>query len=121
MSQYTGRIHLYSCISGEDSRPSPLFENFRPEELESLNSPAADSIKDRALNSLKDNPAYLHALLAFIEEWKNLRPIEQKKLLGKPLQLPLNVELCYLYEGINHDIRVYLYKLNSGSFLSRVQ
>ncbi|BFG32841.1 hypothetical protein CerSpe_191140 [Prunus speciosa] len=105
VSQYTGRIHLYSCISGEDSRPRPMFENFRPEELEALNSPAANSIKETAFNSLKDNPAYLQAILAFIEEWKKLRPIEQKRLLGKPLQLPLTVELCYLCEGINHDIR----------------
>lgn len=110
MSQYTGRIHLYSCISGEDSRPRPMFENFRPEELEALNSPAANSIKETAFNSLKDNPAYVQAILAFIEEWKKLRPIEQKRLLGKPLQLPLTVELCYLCEGINHDIRVQLYK-----------
>lgn len=108
MSQYTGRIHLYSCISGEDSRPRPLFENFRPEELESLNSSAAESIKGTISNSFKDNPAYLHALLAFNKEWKKLRPIEQKKLIGKPLQLPLTVELCYLCEGTNHDIMVHL-------------
>ncbi|KAM1081096.1 hypothetical protein EV1_015507 [Malus domestica] len=105
VSQYTGRIHLYSCISGEDSRPRPLFENFRPEELEALNSTAADNIKGTSFKFLKENPGYLHALLAFIEEWKKLRPIEQKKLLGKPLQLPLTIELCYLCEGINHDIR----------------
>nr|XP_011464335.1 PREDICTED: DNA annealing helicase and endonuclease ZRANB3 isoform X2 [Fragaria vesca subsp. vesca] len=103
VSQYTGRIHLYSCISGEDARPRPLFENFRPEELQSLYSSAAESIKGTASNSIKDNPAYLHALLAFNEEWKKLRPIEQKKLIGKPLQLPLSVELCFLCEGTNHE------------------
>ncbi|KAL6175451.1 hypothetical protein ACLB2K_052092 [Fragaria x ananassa] len=103
VSQYTGRIHLYSCISGEDARPRPLFENFRPEELQSLYSSAAESIKGTASNSIKDNPAYLHALLSFNEEWKKLRPIEQKKLIGKPLQLPLSVELCFLCEGTNHE------------------
>ncbi|XP_024170416.1 DNA annealing helicase and endonuclease ZRANB3 isoform X3 [Rosa chinensis] len=103
VSQYTGRIHLYSCISGEDSRPRPLFENFRPEELESLSSSAAESTKGTVSNSFKDNPAYLHALLEFYKEWKKLRPIEQKKLIGKPLQLPLTVELCFLCEGTNHD------------------
>lgn len=117
MSQYTGRIHLYSCISGEDSRPRPLFENFRPEEIEALNSTAADNIKGTSFKFLKENPGYLHALLAFMEEWKKLRPIEQKKLLGKPLQLPLTIELCYLCEGINHDIRVSFYKSKFSYFV----
>ena len=107
MSQYTGRIHLYSCISGEDSRPRPLFENFRPEELESLNSLAAESIKGAVSNLIKNDPAYLRALLAFSKEWKKLRPIEQRKLIGKPLQLPLSVELCFLCEGTNHDNMVH--------------
>ncbi|KAJ4713121.1 DNA annealing helicase and endonuclease ZRANB3 [Melia azedarach] len=92
VSQYTGRIHLYSCIPGNDSRPRPLFQSFRPEELDN---------KERISQYLKENPAYRHAILAFISDWNMLRPIEQTKLLGKPLQLPLSVELCYLKETIN--------------------
>ncbi|KAA8542511.1 hypothetical protein F0562_023663 [Nyssa sinensis] len=102
VSQYTGRIHLYSCIPGVDSRPRPLFENFQPEELESQNPPA-DNDKKMARKSIKDTPAYRHTLVAFINEWNNLRPIQQKKLLCKPLQLPLSIELCYLTESLNHD------------------
>ncbi|XP_034673278.1 DNA annealing helicase and endonuclease ZRANB3 isoform X2 [Vitis riparia] len=103
VSQYTGRIHLYSCIPGIDSRPRPLFENFRPEELDPLQSTGVDNSKKTTLIPVKDNPAYRDVLLAFVKEWNNLRPIEQKKLLQKPLQLPLTVELCYLSEGINHS------------------
>ncbi|POO01949.1 SNF2 domain-containing protein / helicase domain-containing protein / HNH endonuclease domain-containing protein [Trema orientale] len=102
VSQYTGRIHLYSCISGTDSRPRPLFENFRPEELEPLNYPVADEDKIN-VNSFKDNPVYRNAVLEFSKEWNNLRPVERKRLIGKPLQLPLTVELCYLNESINHN------------------
>ncbi|XP_059641491.1 uncharacterized protein LOC132283544 [Cornus florida] len=102
VSQYTGRIHLYSCIPGVDARPRPLFENFRPEELESQNLPA-DNDKKVPYKSIKDNPAYRHALVAFCSEWNSLRPIVQKKLLAKPLQLPLSIELCYLNESLNHD------------------
>ncbi|KAM6593938.1 hypothetical protein CsatA_001641 [Cannabis sativa] len=101
VSQYTGRIHLYSCISGTDSRPRPLFENFRPEELEPLDSPVANN--RRTLNSIMDNPVCRNAVLEFSKEWNNLRPVERKKLTGKPLQLPLSVELCFLNESINHN------------------
>lgn len=104
MSPYTGRIHLYSCILGTDTRPRPLFENFRPEELELLSSLADDDKKKEI--SIKDNPAYIHALLEFSNEWKKLRPIERKKLLGKPLQLPLAVELCYLSESNSYNNKV---------------
>ncbi|KAF8408173.1 hypothetical protein HHK36_007315 [Tetracentron sinense] len=102
VSKYTGRVHLYSCIPGTGSRPRPLFENFRAEELDSLNFNAVGMNKKAAFKSIKDNPAYLHVLRAFISEWNNLRPIEQKKLFGKPLQIPLTLELCYLMENINH-------------------
>ncbi|KAE8731957.1 hypothetical protein F3Y22_tig00002338pilonHSYRG00223 [Hibiscus syriacus] len=102
VSQYTGRIHLYSCIPGKDLRPVPLFENFRQEEIELENALASDN-KDTVCKYFKVNPAYRHALLAFIDEWNKLRPIEQRKLRGKPLQLPLSVELCYLKESINHN------------------
>ncbi|KAK6920937.1 HNH endonuclease [Dillenia turbinata] len=103
VSQYTGRIHLYSCISGCDSRPRPLFENFRPEDLDLLNPPTADDSKKENTKFIKDNPAYKHVLMAFVREWNYLRPIEKRKLFGKPLQLPLSVELCCLNESINHD------------------
>ncbi|KAI9384480.1 hypothetical protein POPTR_012G067000v4 [Populus trichocarpa] len=104
VSKYTGRIHLYSCILGKDSRPQPLYENFQPEELESLNLPAANDSKETDFKFLKGNPVSRHALLSFIKEWNALRPIERRKLRGKTLQLPLRVELCYLNESTNHKI-----------------
>lgn len=118
MSPYTGRIHLYTCILGTDKRPQPLHENFRPEELELLSSvaddekQAHDEKQKTEFVTVKDNPAYRHALMAFAEEWKNLRSIERRKLLGKPLQLPLAVELCYLSESNNHNNKVSVVKLN---------
>ncbi|XVF50048.1 hypothetical protein PTKIN_Ptkin04bG0063400 [Pterospermum kingtungense] len=102
VSQYTGRIHLYLCIPGTDLRPRPLFENVRPEEIESEDALANDN-KVTDSKYFKDNPAYRHALSTFIKEWNKLRPIEQRKLRGKPLQLPLYVELCYLKESVNHN------------------
>ncbi|XP_061957012.1 uncharacterized protein LOC133678636 isoform X2 [Populus nigra] len=104
VSKYTGRIHLYSCIPGKDSRPQPLYENFQPEELESLNLLAANDSKETDFKFLKGNPVSRHALLSFIKEWNALRPIERRKLRGKTLQLPLRVELCYLNESTNHKI-----------------
>lgn len=104
VSKYTGRIHLYSCILGKDSRPQPFYENFQPEELESLNLPAANDSKETDFKFLKGNPVSRHALLSFIKEWNALRPIERRKLRGKTLQLPLRVELCYLNESTNHKI-----------------
>ncbi|PSS07955.1 Endonuclease [Actinidia chinensis var. chinensis] len=101
VSQYTGRIHVYTCIPGIDSRPRPLFENFLRDELESSNCPANND--ETASKSIKDNPTYRHALLEFINEWKNLKPIQRNRLLAKPLQLPLSIELCYLKENLNHD------------------
>ncbi|KAJ6422457.1 hypothetical protein OIU84_027422 [Salix udensis] len=101
VSKYTGRIHLYSCILGKDSRPQPLYENFQPEELESL---ASNDSKETDFKFLKQNPVSRHAILSFIKEWNALRPIERRKLCGKTLQLPLHVELCYLNESTNHRI-----------------
>ncbi|KAJ6386951.1 hypothetical protein OIU78_016812 [Salix suchowensis] len=101
VSKYAGRIHLYSCILGKDSRPQPLYENFQPEELESL---ASNDSKETDFKFLKQNPVSRHALLSFIKEWNALRPIERRKLCGKTLQLPLHVELCYLNESTNHRI-----------------
>ncbi|XP_019200029.1 PREDICTED: DNA annealing helicase and endonuclease ZRANB3 isoform X3 [Ipomoea nil] len=101
VSPYTGRIHLYSCIPGKDTRPRPLFENFRQEELDLLHASVDD--KEKAYKCIKDDPAFSHVLQSFVNEWNSLRPIKQKKLMGKPLQLPLSTELCYLNENINYD------------------
>ncbi|KAK3009226.1 hypothetical protein RJ639_014763 [Escallonia herrerae] len=102
VSQYTGRVHLYLCIPGVDSRPRPLFENFRPEEVETQDSPSEDC-EEMVHKCIKDDPRYRHALLAFIGEWSSLRPIDKWKLRTKPLQLPLSIELCCLNESLNHD------------------
>ncbi|KAF6171727.1 hypothetical protein GIB67_007248 [Kingdonia uniflora] len=102
VSQYTGRVHLYTCIPGKDTRPKPLFENFRPEELQLTHVSDENTNKQTDRKCIKKSPAYKHILLEFVKQWNNLRPIEQKKLFGKPLQLPLGLELCYLQESINH-------------------
>lgn len=106
VSQHTRRIHLYLCIPGEDSRPRPLFKNFRPEELEDVICSSGDREKETTSLFLKENPAFSSALKAFTKEWNSLRPIDQNKLHGKPLQLPLGLELLYLKESINHNCGV---------------
>ncbi|XP_023516624.1 DNA annealing helicase and endonuclease ZRANB3 [Cucurbita pepo subsp. pepo] len=100
ISQYTGRVHLYRCIPGIDLRPRPLFLNFRPEEVELIDCSVDDSEKT---DFNLDATLYKLALQEFLSEWRKLRPIEQRKLYGKPLQLPLDIELCYLKESINHN------------------
>ncbi|KAK3127605.1 hypothetical protein QOZ80_7AG0575620 [Eleusine coracana subsp. coracana] len=102
VSQHTGRVHLYSCVPGYDSRPKPLLENFLPEELEPPSS-LSNHIKKTRTQLLKRNPAFRKVFNAFIKEWSALRPIDQKKLLGKPLQLPLSLELCFLKDSIHHS------------------
>nr|XP_043638616.1 DNA annealing helicase and endonuclease ZRANB3 [Erigeron canadensis] len=99
VSKYTGRIHLYSCIHGVETRPTPLFKNFRPEELETNEPPSDDNLPRKCF---EDDLVYRPALLSFVKEWSSLRPIQQNKLYNKPLQLPLAVELC-LNESQNHD------------------
>ncbi|KAI4329648.1 hypothetical protein MLD38_028010 [Melastoma candidum] len=99
VSQYTQRIHLYTCTSDSEYRPRPLFKSFRPEELDTK-SPI---IMDNDTAEVDNRSSYTEVLLMFINQWKKLRPIQRRKLLGKPLQLPLAVELCYLKEGVNHD------------------
>ncbi|KAL8226611.1 hypothetical protein R6Q57_016443 [Mikania cordata] len=101
VSKYTGRIHLYSCIHGVEARPTPLFKNFRPEELETKNPSVDDKRFDP--KCIKDDSIYRPALVSFLKEWNCLRPIEQSKLYNKPLQLPLAVELCLMNESQNHD------------------
>ncbi|KAI3953780.1 hypothetical protein MKW98_017604 [Papaver atlanticum] len=102
ISQYTGRIHLYTCIPEKDSRPRLLCKNFRPEEIDSLNFSSADINKKTDGKFMMENEACQNILQAFMKEWNGLRPVDQKKLLGKPLQLPLTSELWYLKESINH-------------------
>ncbi|KAK9114348.1 hypothetical protein Syun_021145 [Stephania yunnanensis] len=100
VSQYTGRIHLYTCVSGRDSRPRLLFENFHVEEIKSSSCFSHNIRKTTQL--VKENPRFRNVLLRFVSEWNDLRPIEQRKLLGKPLQLPLSLELYYLKESFSH-------------------
>ncbi|KAK4750446.1 hypothetical protein SAY87_003928 [Trapa incisa] len=106
VSQYTGRIHLYSCTHGTDSRPRPLFESFRPEELDLHDSLILIDKEDMKNSILQNNAAAFRQVAAsFLSQWHKLRPIHRRKLLGKPLQLPLAIELCYLTEGANHDMK----------------
>lgn len=114
MSQNTGRVHLYICIPGKESRPRPLFENFRPEELKSVIVSGGNSFKEAIPETLLRNPAYWNIFKQFFEEWNRLRPIERNKLLGKPLQLPLISELCYLKESLNHDHGVCIISFSVG-------
>lgn len=114
VSQYTGRIHLYSCIPGIDSRPKPLFKNFRPEEVHHILPPLKEAEKT-AYNNIKDDMSCRYALVEFLKEWSKLSAIERRKLIGKALQLPLSVELSYLNENLNHDNGV-CYLLLSLSF-----
>ncbi|KAL1196782.1 TATA-binding protein-associated factor BTAF1 [Cardamine amara subsp. amara] len=102
VSQNTGRIHLYSCIPGKDPRPRPHFQSFRPEEIEASN-PSEGINKGKIHESITDDQVHILAILEFLKEWKSLRPIEKRKLLGKPLQLPLSLELSYLSENTNHN------------------
>ncbi|KAJ0973831.1 hypothetical protein J5N97_015796 [Dioscorea zingiberensis] len=102
VSRYTRRIHLYVCILGEDSRPRPVSQNFRQEELESMLCSTGDINKETAPQLLQDNPSFYKVFQAFVKEWNKLRPIERNQLHGKPLQLPLSLELCYLKDTINH-------------------
>ncbi|XP_047966683.1 DNA annealing helicase and endonuclease ZRANB3 isoform X2 [Salvia hispanica] len=101
VSQHTGRIHLYSCTSETQCRPSPLFKSFRQEEVECHS--LADENEKPSGESVDDNSIYMEALMSFINEWKELRPIERRRLINKPLQLPLSCELCYLNESLNHE------------------
>ncbi|KAK4781882.1 hypothetical protein SAY86_015984 [Trapa natans] len=106
VSQYTGRIHLYSCTHGTDSRPRALFESFRPEELDLHDSLILIDKEDMKNSILQNNAAAFRQVAAsFLSQWHKLRPIHRRKLLGKPLQLPLAIELCYLTEGANHDMK----------------
>ncbi|XP_015071058.1 DNA annealing helicase and endonuclease ZRANB3 [Solanum pennellii] len=102
VSQYTGRIHLYSCIPGIDSRPKPLFKNFRPEEV-SLQLPPPKEVEKTAYNNINEDMSCQYALAEFLKQWSKLSAVERRKLIGKPLQLPLCVELSYLNENLNHD------------------
>ncbi|GMH18225.1 hypothetical protein Nepgr_020066 [Nepenthes gracilis] len=99
VSKYTGRIHLCTCIPGIDSRPRPLSENFRPEEI------TADYDNKNASTNIQFNQECWDSLLTFSIEWKKLKLIDRRKLLGKPLQLPLANEVLYLNESANHDSR----------------
>lgn len=65
---------------------------------------SADDMKNETAHYLlKKNPGCCKIFQTFSNEWNGLRPIQQNKLLGKPLQLPLSLELCYLKESPNHE------------------
>lgn len=93
---------MYACVSGIDTRPRPLFQNFHPEELESAVLDSLEQSGNAVMEFIKENISCKDLLVQFFKEWNSLRPIERNKLYGKPLQLPLELELCYLKESINH-------------------
>lgn len=68
--------------------------------------PIVEDNEKRKCKYIKDDPRFRSAIIEFIHEWNKLRPIEKRKLSGKPLQLPLSNELCYLNESLNHDNEV---------------
>ncbi|XP_031490297.1 uncharacterized protein LOC116257565 isoform X4 [Nymphaea colorata] len=102
VSQNTGRIHLYACGKGKDLRPRLLCENFRLEEIELQVQPSLETDNGTVERSIIHNPEYRGQILTFIKEWSDLRPIERNKLHGKPLQLPLSMELWFLKEASNY-------------------
>ncbi|KAG0450021.1 hypothetical protein HPP92_027111, partial [Vanilla planifolia] len=100
VSRYTGG---FICISAyrNGSTTKTTFVNFRQEELDSI--VLLICLQEESVSQLvKENPRYFNIFQTFIKEWNSLRPIERCKLLGKPLQLPLSIELCYLKEATNH-------------------
>lgn len=103
VSANTGRIHLYACISHKDARPRQLELNFRPEDVDS--PVASDSLgKIAPSKCMHMSHAYREAALTFIKEWNGLRPVERNRLFGRPLRLPLYLELsCMEYES-NHGL-----------------
>ncbi|KAL2935367.1 DNA annealing helicase and endonuclease ZRANB3 [Bienertia sinuspersici] len=96
VSQYTERVHLCTLDNEGDSTLRSLSQNFRLEEISSDPSEWASVF-------VKEDPACQHAIVSFIHEWKNLKRIDQRKLFGKPLQLPLAIELLRLSGSYNHD------------------
>ncbi|CAN6470106.1 unnamed protein product [Victoria cruziana] len=109
ISHNTGRIHLYACGKGKDLRPKLLCENFRPEEIELQVKPSLETDHGTVEKSTIHNPGYQGQILAFMKEWNDLRPIERSKLRGKPLQLPLSMELWFLKETVNYGPEVHYY------------
>lgn len=91
-------------MPGTNCRPSPLFKSFRQEEVECWS--LAEEQEKSSGKSVEDDSIYMEALMSFINEWKELRPIEKRRLINKPLQLPLSCELCYLNESLNHETGV---------------
>ncbi|KAL9227343.1 hypothetical protein vseg_003040 [Gypsophila vaccaria] len=95
VSQYTGRIHLCTYENENDSTVKSLSENFRLEDITAGSTEVSEFIKK--------NSGFHLAMVSFINEWTSLKRMDQRKLFGKPLQLPLAIELLRLSESINHD------------------
>ncbi|KAI5067217.1 hypothetical protein GOP47_0017745 [Adiantum capillus-veneris] len=94
VSANTGRIHIYTRSGSDGFRPKPLHVNFLPEDIEDLNDPSQSKGRSRNIpDCLRESPANLRCAADFLQQWNSLRPVDQKSLLGRPLQLPLAFEL----------------------------
>ncbi|MCO5608942.1 hypothetical protein L7F22_063160 [Adiantum nelumboides] len=93
VSTNTGRIHIYTRSDSDGFRPKPLQVNFLPEDLEHLNDPSESNRSRNVLDCFDKSPSNLKCATDFLQQWNSLRPVDQKSLLGRPLQLPLAFEL----------------------------
>lgn len=95
VSANTGRIHLYRRVLENLSKDSkstdpkfvPLEANFRPEDLKNS---GAFSATHRLPPVIASSAPLLERSRAFLEEWNSLRAIMRKKLLNRPVGLPLH-------------------------------
>ncbi|EFJ17354.1 hypothetical protein SELMODRAFT_233770 [Selaginella moellendorffii] len=96
VSSNTGRVHLYKKSLEEPPVVTALSENFKPEDLEKLEQIPSTERNLLLPTCLLENTSLVDASMAFIREWKTLRPVHRKRLYGRPLQLPLSRALSRL-------------------------
>eukprot|EP00747_Dinoflagellata_sp_TGD_P121432 gnl/TRDRNA2_/TRDRNA2_173423_c0_seq2.p1 gnl/TRDRNA2_/TRDRNA2_173423_c0~~gnl/TRDRNA2_/TRDRNA2_173423_c0_seq2.p1 ORF type:complete len:949 (-),score=141.59 gnl/TRDRNA2_/TRDRNA2_173423_c0_seq2:245-3091(-) len=87
VSRVTGRVHIL------DAEGKPLGCSFKPIDWEAIR----DSVT--LPDPLRGMPSVISATDTFVLQWANLRPKEQRKLLGQPLQPPLLRNLQLLSSG----------------------
>eukprot|EP00897_Mesotaenium_endlicherianum_P001819 jgi/Mesen1/1665/ME000135S00648 len=96
VSVNTGRVHVYvRAFPDSGAGAVPLGANFHPEELEVPGAAARAGEGEEAHSML---PLWRQrecqvAALQFLSEWKALRPVLRRRLAGRPLCCPLELEL----------------------------